>query len=448
MLAVQNEDHQPRNWVRAVLVLVLLGVLIGIAVAVAMIRARREYRVRHATLPDGSVVELLGTAVGGAIFTTETKWQGIARRILPARFQNWLPAAMSTSCAAGSNGVTVYLHVVSSIPTLVTSKSWQQEVTEDESGFRYPGAENYCSFTDVSGKTMWGFTFGAYPRRQREFLLHLLDKNGVTMATLHVPNPLRGPFPAWQPSPLPQTHTNGPVMLTLQSLEERENRRSVYSNPKWRLEATDPAWAKAAPRAITLLDATGNEGSFLSRREAAWKIRTLVCRERPQDFAPNEQLVLTNLALPAAGNFTSVDQSAERAGVTIKVLVLAGPGTFGLSNGVTRFMLPGTNGYSTDDYYGNGYGVERWVSSTPFLMVEARNIQPDDELQFHIRDENGREVKVEMNGNDTRRSGGRMYKPAFKPADGVKFLTLQVLVNRPRLFEFMVNPADVRPKQP
>jgi hypothetical protein len=351
---------------------------------------------------------------------------------------------MSSGCGTDSNAVTVHLRLANPVPGPVIPTLWQGYVAEDDSGFRYPSGGGYCNSSDASGNTVYGLTLSAFPRRQREFLFDFLDQKGAVIAKLRVPNPMRGPFPEWQSLPLPQTQTNGPVRLTLEGLEEIDDGHWHYPRLKFHLQATDPAWAEAKERYSKFVDATGNEGSFLSRREKVWKIKTSVFRERPQDFATSEQVVLTNIALPTPGNFVAIDQDADCAGVGIKILVLAGTGTFGMSNGMTRFMLPtssGGGGHSTSSWGTNT--TESWGIGTPTLLVEARNMQGDDEIKFNVRDDAGRELKVESFSYDGLNSGSRMYKPSFTPSDGAKFVTIQILINRPLRFEFLVNPADV-----
>jgi hypothetical protein len=237
------------------------------------------------------------------------------------------------------------------------------------------------------------------------------------------------------------------VLLTLHGFEERVKGRWTNINATWGLQTTDPAWTHAKARGQTFLDPTGNEGPFLSPREPAWKVKTQVYRERTEDFAPSEQLVLTNVALPTSGNFVSIDQTADCAGVGIKVLVLASAGSFGLSNGVTRFMLPvsqGSSGHSISS--GSKDTIETWGRPTPFLMVEAHNMQQDDELHANIFDQNGEELKVAMAGYDIGKNGARIYKPGFNPAPRTKSLSMRIFVSRPLPFEFIVRPEEVRNK--
>jgi hypothetical protein len=447
-VAVPITVNEPpsKNLIRPILIVLLICFVIGL-VAVAVRQQEAAYRARFATLPDGTLVELLGTGVDGTMFSTETKWEKIARRFLPNRFTQWLPPNSGGSVSFGSNSSVVCLHLN------LTRKAgsplpWAGYTTEDEAGFCYPGEGGYGTVGDpASGRQVQVLSLRSYPRRQREFLLHLTDNDGKTMATFSVTNPLPGPFPNWRPLPLPQTLTNGPVTLTLESLTEKTNRWGRYLSPKFHLNAADPAWVNARSPTHIVQDATGNEGSVLSPREPAWKLRTLVYRERPQDFATNEQFVLTNLPPPAPGQFLSLDQSVTCAGVGLKVLVLADAGTLRVSNGVTRFMVPGSTGSGGHSTSSSGLNtVETWDSSTPFLLIEARNAQPDDKIQVHISDDRGREVKVEMVGGGS--SGGvRTYKPGFVAPPGATSFTVTVLVNRPLSFDFLVDPAQFGPKK-
>jgi hypothetical protein len=441
-MPAMESNQQAKKLILAILI--VLVAVIAIAIVVAAKRARTAEAARHATLPDGTTVELLGTAVGNATFTTETKWQGTLRRYLPGRWLKWLPAISSGSCSSSSNSVTVYLRVTNPRLTASSSLPWYGYRTEDETGFNYSQDGGNCSFGGTAGNQVYGLSLRAYPRRQRNFLFQLLDVKGAVVGSLRVPNPVSGKFPDWKPLPLPQTQTNGPVALTLRGLEERGDSRWRYLNLNSHVESASSSWEKARARIQLLQDSTGNEGSMLSRRELAWKVQVFVFRERLQDFAANEQLVVSNLTLPTSGNFSLVNQSAICGGVSVKVLVLAGAGQLTITNGVQHFMLPPSpgsgSGHST---YSTGTStVESWSSNDPFLLVEANNCQANDEVEFHLHDDQGREIKVNTNGYQG--GGVRKYNPTYNPPGDAKFVTLTIVVNRPLPFEFMVNPADVQ----
>jgi hypothetical protein len=439
-------DQRPsRNIIRPILCILLICGVIGFAMVMAR-RVEADRRARFATLPDGSTVELLGTAAGGAPFSTETKWQRLARRYLPIGLQQWLPVPMSGSFSAGSNGLVVYLRLKGPLRTVGDPLPWASYAAEDDHGFKYPDGGNMSSGDPKKADILCGLSLLSYPRRQQEFLIHLVDGFGVTVATFHASNPSQGPFSDWRPSPMPQTQTNGPVKLTLESLRVHPDQRWPSVSPKFNLHSTNPSWVNAEASIQNLFDATGNEGRWLSPREPAWKIRALVFRARPQDFATSEQFVLTNVPVPDPGQYQSLDKGAICDGVGLKVLVVTGAGTFGLSNGVTRFMRPLSRGTGRQSSFTSGTNiVETWDNSTPFLMVESRNVQSDDKVEIHAHDDSGREVKVEINGYSSGGwpGAGRIYTSDFVPPKGAKTLTVTVLVNRPLLFDFLVNPADV-----
>src|SRR6185436_4431741 len=145
----------------------------------------------------------------------------------------------------GPNSVTVYVRATDHSGAPINSLPWASYQTEDDASFRFTPDGGYCSFGSGTNSLVYGLGLRAYPRRQPTFLLHFLDGNGAVMASLHVPNPLSGPFPIWRPGRLPQTQTNGPVVLTLAGLQEsgRTNWRGV--KPEWQLTSTNPAWMES-----------------------------------------------------------------------------------------------------------------------------------------------------------------------------------------------------------
>ncbi|MCW5551759.1 MAG: hypothetical protein KIS67_06260 [Verrucomicrobiae bacterium] len=401
-------------------------------------------------LPDGVRAEYLGTMIGNATFSTELAWHRWLRKVLPRKWTGWIPQATTANCSSGTNSVTVYLRLTAPAGAMIGSTPWQGYRTEDDLGFRYSREGGGCSTGGGAGEQLQGLILRSYPRRQSSFWLDLLDQTNGVMARLRVPNPVRGPFPEWQASPLPQALTNGPVTLTLEGLGQTGREPWWYIRPKWNLIATDPAWSEARVRYSTLADATGNTGQWLSPREPAWLVQARVYRERFEDFGPSEQMVVTNLVIPADGEFVAIDQSAELAGVRVTAQVLTGAGTFIVTNGVSRAMVPPAtqgSGYSTSSF-GNTI-VESWHGEMPFLLVEVRNAQPGDELFIGMFDEQGRLVELERDGGwSGGRSGVQYYRRDFKRPVKVQSVNLKIVVSRPLGFEFLVNPADVQPAKP
>jgi hypothetical protein len=188
----------------------------------------------------------------------------------------------------------------------------------------------------------------------------------------------------------------------------------------------------------------GNEGQWLSPREKAWKVRALVFREQLQDFAPEEYVVLTNVAIPEAGKCIPFGQPEKRAGVSLTIHAIAGAGTIANTNGAGWQMLtnaPGSVGHSTSS--DGKTTIETWGSRAPFVLLEVKNVQSKDEIEFKLHDDLGREIELDASRGYNGTSNGRLYLRAFTPPAAAKSLNLEVIVNRPLQFDFMVNPADV-----
>ena len=418
---------------------VFLSVVI---VALLMTLAVLRRQPTAAVLPSGVRVEYLGVAVGKSDFTTEKSWHRATRHWLPAPLAKFISPTYYGSCYSGSNGVTYYFKVVD--PASLGGTPWSSYSAEDESGFRFERGGGYCSSGSGANK-IYGLILPGFPRRQSSFRFNFLDSAGQPVAMLQVPNPVKGPFPRWQPQALPQTRTGNSVTLQLESLRMSRNMQWPAVIPHWKLTASDPAWAGAKVRNTAFLDATGNEGQFLSSREPAWRARAQVFRERPEDFSNTERFVITNLSIPAAASFINVDQSAERLGVKLSVIALVGPGRFYLTNGVDRGVSSDTSTGSSTSTSGTNR-TESWGGPQHFLLLEARNVQPNDEILMRFVDEGGREIKLgDSSGYSGGENGARTYKRNFTPPASVTSLNLEVIVNRPLVFEFMVNPADVQP---
>jgi hypothetical protein len=92
--------------------------------------------------------------------------------------------------------------------------------------------------------------------------------------------------------------------------------------------------------------------------------------------------------------------------------------------------------------------VEHWGSDTSFFLVDVDGAEPNDEIRFRLLEEQGTEVKINQNGYQSSSKSQRTYQPKFTPPDDAKSLTLEIIVSRPREFEFMINPAEIKRAQP
>jgi hypothetical protein len=255
---------------------------------------------------------------------------------------------------------------------------------------------------------------------------------------LDVKNPFRGPFPDWRPVPLSQTQTNGPVVFTLERLQERVPKTGRYVQPLYKLVTPDSSW-KYPRYEIVILDATGNEGGSLSPREPAWKVRARIYRVLPE-LGPGDWVGLTNVPVLAPGQHRLVNHTGIVNGITVNIQAVAGSGSL-ITDGTKWLMITNTI------YSGGNKNTKVWSSRGPFILVEAKNVRPGDQFVLKVWDDQGRElpVVVSTHYSESEYSGTeRTYQRAIAVGSDSKFLTFQAIINRPLEFEFMVNPADVQ----
>lgn len=400
------------------------------------------------TLPDGKTVEFLSTTIGLQTFTTEKPWHKTARRILPNALQTWIPQAVSGSCSSGTNSITVFFQVTDPSGAPIVGTPWQSYRAEDDTGFLSNPGGGYCSFGGGVSTRIYGLSLTAHPRRDPSFRFHFIGAEDSSIGTLRIPNPVSGPFPNWTPLPLPQTATNGPVILTLKGLQHYDSKRWQSVGLKWKTDSTAPHWKRAKLRSSTLLDATGNDAQWLSPREPAWKLRTTFHREHDDDFLPDERWRLSEIPIPGKGRFLAMDQATNIMGVTIVAQTISSPGRFYVTNGIHHALdasKPDDSGFSSST--SGNIREDSFGSSKPFLMVEARNQQDGDDIRINVFDDQGSKLTDHPNGTliQSRSSSVSLFLVRFDIPPEAKSLSVETIVSRPLVFEFMVNPQDVQP---
>ena len=427
--------------------LLALAFVVVASLSVVLIPSGDDARI--ITLPDGKRVEFLGTTVGPQTFTTEKYWHKQARRFLPSSFQSWIPSASSGTCTSGTNSITVFLRVSDPTGTTFSGTPWRSYRVEDSDGFLYNPGGSECGFTGNGSDQVFGLNHRTIPRREPSFRLTFLGDGNSVLGSLTIPNSIRGPFPEWKPLPLSQTQTNAAVVLTLESI--REGGSATYRSliPKWNIRALAPNWDSAKVKQYTFLDASGNEGYWLSPREPAWMVHAKVHRQTSEHFSAEERVVFTNLALPTNGSFTSVNTVEMRLGVKLNFYALANAARFYVTNGLNYGSSPFTEADGDGHLSSSGNArIESWASSNLFTMLEATGYLEDDEIRLRLLDEQGGELPSRGHSGYDGTDRGRMYKLQFPPPAGVKTVSLEVIVSRPLHFHFIVNPKDVLPPKP
>jgi hypothetical protein len=429
------------------LIVVATALLIALGWFAALtFKAVRASRPQTVVLADGSRFTLLGVSAGDQPFTTEKPWQKSVRRVLPRQWHSWLPDVISAPGSGSSNSLIVWFTLLDAKGANVSSPPWTWLAPIGEDGFRWPpsGGSGTRGAGRIVVHTAW---LDAFPRRQAEFDVRLLDNNGLLVGTIRVANPFRGPFTEWKPEQLPITRTNGPLTVTLESLSEHTNPSPTYSgwiSAEWKMETTDPLWRGAKPSYQQWSDATGNRGGRLSYQEGAWKLELPFRRPNPANYLETEKFTLRDLSVPEPGTFQVLTNEIERLGVKFKIRCLVGAGTLAITNGTNFGMLarPPGSGWSTTTYEGDT--IETWASLKPFFLIETSRPDPLDDLRFSLAGSDGRNLPLESSGWSGSAGGGRRYQQKFDATNGVSSVTLEGIVSYARLVEFIVSPAEVR----
>ncbi len=432
----------------------LLAICLLAAVVWAWRSGVNERNKLRVTLANGYVVEYLGAAYGANIFTTETKWQRLARKYLPKKLTGWIPRPISGGSLLGTfnyPGPEVFLQVTGP-PLWGEGEPWVSIRTEDESG-GICGINECATFLGGRGKSVTRMLMRSFPRRRPWFWLDMVDSSGASLGRLRVPNPDPGPFPTWPTLPLPQTLTNGPVQLTLESITQAGRPGWPYLVPKFSVKSKNPEWAKAEPQLMDCSDATGNvcmtadDPLYFSPNEPACKLHVWLSRGRWIDFDNEEQLVLTNFPIPQHGEFLTIDRKTNICDVGVDITYLAGARQVSLSNGVMFASAAppiGTNSHSLLETGTNV--VETWMCNSPTMLVEFSGAGAKDEIWEWATDQDGQKVDLcETTPNSSTVEHKRFRLLTLRPNSTSKTLSVRLVLvfNGPLLFDFMVNPQDV-----
>jgi hypothetical protein len=404
------------------------------------------------TLASGAELELITVQRGGVSITSDSRFLALLRRLLPSRMKDWLPSEFT-----GSNGnpedLVAYFRFTypTNTPPGANLRTWTWFVAEDSTGHRY-GLEGGGSSSGYgNNQHIESFQLRSSPRREKEFKLLFLDGKYRVVHSVMIPNPIRGPFPAWSPEPLPIRRTNGPVVATLERIVRGPNPDHPWVSPTLTFESSDPAWKNAKNRYVSFTDATGNHGNPLSPTEPAWKLQIDVHRPNNNDFLPDEKLVLTHLAVQGPGQFLPLDARAEMNGVQLLVHGLAGPGALVFTNGAHRTMEPPTSsnaGWRTTSTGSSTNQEESFGSRKAFFLIEATGTQEGDDLRMILRDDAGTEIPFDNSHGYNIRNGTQYHTKDFTPPPGVTNVSLEIIVSRPLKFEFLVDPREIRAANP
>ena len=424
---------------------ILIAVVVMLATGSLTFLAIRS-KPRRVTLPDGKIVEFLSTTVGTEPFSSEEPWHKLARAVLPKSLQKWLPRKIVIPCSTSTNIITVYVRVTDPAGAPIVGKVWDRVQAEDSDGFKYNPDGAYCSFGVTPSSQHVGLPLRALPRRQKEYRLHFLEPGGDVLGTLTVPNPISGPFEVWKPGPMPQTATNGLVEVSLKGMRLTGTRRWPSVTPDWKVTGGPPHWRRAFPGFPSLQDSSGNEALWLSTNEPAWRIRLALRRYFENDFQPHERWMINDIPVPKSGHVPVVNLTTNILGVTATVHLVSAAGDSSVTNGAGSAVTTVKPGLGFSIQKNGTNTVASWTSDKPFVVVEIQNREKTDEVLVNIFDETGLKLNSKKSTALAPRydGGPSTHRIELDLWPESKSLAVEVILNRPLFFDFLVNPKDLQ----
>jgi hypothetical protein len=252
--------------------------------------------------------------------------------------------------------------------------------------------------------------------------------------------PHAGPFPEWVPEPLPIRKRSGTEDFSLERIRWPAGRGQGDPVACFKVTTSgrpNPDWQ---PAAITVADATGNKAGYLfgfspapgeasfpglCTYEAAWKLTAEFAHPAPLRVKPDFTLVAANVPVPAAGQVSHTNVSAQGSGLTVRCLGIAGTGEVSWKPGQTS----------------SGRG-------TPYVRLVVPSGGSGLQMTLaRVTDERGRDIGPARRGFPTLDGYSQTLSPGTGNYDfklgiptGVKGVNLTFAFHRTRTAQFLVKP--------
>jgi hypothetical protein len=184
------------------------------------------------TLPDGSVVRIVGVTYGTNHFLGRPLARFVAH--MPAGAQGVLQRLLGSQAVLRASATTfepsliVWLARATNNAATSPNSGYLSAFLSDSSGFI--SGDSAPVYVWWSNPQQWEFQ--VFPRRDPVIVLNFFYHNptgGVTRCgSLPFANPLRGNFPRWQPEALPATRRAGEVAVTLDKVSTGHDGNTSY----------------------------------------------------------------------------------------------------------------------------------------------------------------------------------------------------------------------------
>jgi hypothetical protein len=161
--------------------LLMVGLLAGMLYLASQASGRQTI-----VFPDGTRLTVVGITRGGEFFT-EKGWQKVARKVLPQRWQGWLPKSLAGWTLGNTNNPTVWFTLVGGSRTN-ERQSFEYKpnssLTNWAHGWQGPAPFNYC-FSVANGERL--SLRGMDPGGRPSLMFVARDTAGVELCPVWLP---------------------------------------------------------------------------------------------------------------------------------------------------------------------------------------------------------------------------------------------------------------------
>jgi hypothetical protein len=320
-------------------------------------------------------------------------------------------------------------------------------VTSDENGHEFDPVGQLAGYGG-DNPIRWATEVPVFPRRGR-FVNLKVKSNADTIAEFQIPNPARGEYPQWTPSPLPVSAKSGNVEVRLVDLttEKPAEYGERFPATVCALEAIEDGTPTTnwAPLAVEIFDATGNHWHAYWYRERekiesatrhfklmgalwpgenAWKIR--VSYQKQAGFGDDELVRFEKLTIPLRAEIVRPELvHTEEDGSRLELSALLGPNvTRDQADPISLNIHP--------------------RAGTVTIVLKGQLVKRERSLfVLAVKDQDGKTIPLvePVRSLTTAREETILpYVLRFKAAPETKEVSVLCAVPKTRQFEFVVKP--------
>lgn len=377
----------------------------------------------------------------------------------PPRFENWIPRP-GVSYVPPIQVKLTGLDSMTSQPghtflfRTVDDRGKYTNPNQTTMGFEFTESTGYVfkryGFVDFPHWGVYALTRSCLPRRDKELTIRIEpDWNAKPFVEMKIPNPAyQEQIVEWTPEPLPATRVRGALTARIHGMTYvPSNFGEGFFSFDIRGESTSAEWSGCYFSA-TLEDATGNRGNDLSPFEPAWKVHARAYRGGAAEFPADLVSPRVKVTIPAPGTIVELGQVLEAGGLKILIRSVSGVGVITEQLGTfSAKSLPAPKPdepplqrarLSADHI--NGKPLMTVTTPRPLVWIEPLGIS--NEVHTVVRQfEADGQVKA-CDPNFMQTGERHIILAELNVPTGATETEIQVAINRPEPFEFVVAPPE------